>query len=97
MVLWASASSIDMLPTQGWIQRAKRFSYLLGLSRLRHFEIDEMATGGGTHLTLRLLNEQRFAHSHKGGAGLTRDSGNVGSNESTVGSGGDSGVHKANS
>ena len=95
MILWASASSIDMFPTQGRIQRAESFPYLLGLSRLSHFEIDEMATRGGTHLALGFFNEQRFAHSHKGGAGSTGDSGNVGSDKGTVGSGGDNGsVHK---
>ncbi len=83
-----------MFPTQGRIQRAESFPYLLGLSRLSHFEIDEMATRGGTHLALRFFNEQRLAHSHKGRASTASDTGDMGGNESRIGGGGDNGgVH----
>lgn len=97
VILRAGAAPIDMLPTQGRVQRAECFPYLLGLSRFSDFEIDEMATGGGTHLAFCLLNEQRFTHSHKGGTSSARDTGDMGSDEGAVGSSSDNGgVHKAN-
>ena len=54
--------------------------------------VDETASGGGAHLALGLLNEQGFAGSHQGRAGLGGDGGDVACYESVVG-GGDDGGH----
>lgn len=55
------------------------------------FEIDEVADPA-PHLAFGFFNEKSLAGSHKGGAGLCRDGGDVASNESVVG-GGDDGSH----
>jgi len=87
-VLRADAPAVDVLATEGRIESAESFTDLaVG------FLVDEVASGGGTHLPLGFLNEKGLAGSHKGGAGLGRDGGDVASNESVVGSGGDDGSH----
>ena len=55
--------------------------------------VDEVATGGGAHLALGLLNEQGLGSTHKGGAGGTGDGSDVASYESVVGGGGNDGSH----
>ena len=76
-----------MLAAEGGVERAESLTDLaVGLL------VDEVASGGGTHLAFCLLNEKGLAGSHKGGAGLGGDGGDVASNESVVG-GGDDGSH----
>ena len=90
-VLRAFATSVDVLAAESRIEATEGFTDLLGLARLRHFEVDEVATGGGTHLSLGFLDEQSLGGSHQGGAGLDGDGFDVASNESVVGGGGDDG------
>ena len=86
--LRAIAPAVDVLAADGGVESAESLTDLaVGLP------VDEVASGGGAHLALGLLNEKGFAGSHKSGAGLGGDSGDVASNESVVGSGGDDGCH----
>ena len=94
--LRAFASAVDVLATKGRVQGAKCLTDLLGFARLRHFEVDEVASGGGTHLLLGFLNEQSLGSSHQGGAGLDGDGFDVASDKGVVGGGGDDGLHIKN-
>jgi len=77
-----------VLAAEGRVESAESFTDLaVGLL------VDEVASGGGAHLAFCLLNEKSLAGSHKGGAGLGRNGGDVASNESVVGGGGDDGSH----
>ena len=85
--LRAIAPAVDVLAADGGVESAESLTDLaVGLL------VDEVASGGGAHLAFGLLNEQSLAGSHKGGAGLCRDGGDVASYESIVG-GGDDGGH----
>ena len=86
--LRAIAPAVDVLAADGGVESAESLTDLaVGLL------VDEVASGGGAHLALGFLNEKSLAGSHKGGAGLGGDGGDVASNESVVGSGGDDGCH----
>ena len=86
--LRAFPSAVDVLAADGSVESAESLTDLsIGL------RIDEVATGGGAHLAFGLLNQEGLAGSHKDGAGLCRDDGDVASNESVVGGGGDDGGH----
>ena len=86
-VLRADAPAVDVFAAEGRIESTESFTDLaVG------FLVDEVASGGGTHLPLGFLNQEGLAGSHKDGAGLGGDGGDVASNESVVG-GGDDGSH----
>ena len=85
--LRAIAPAVDVLAADGSIESAESLTDLaVGLL------VDEVASRGGAHLALGLLNEEGLGSSHKGGAGGTGDGSDVASNESVVG-GGDDGGH----
>ena len=79
-----------MLAADGRIERAESLTDLAVL-----LEVDEVASRGGAHLALGLLNEKGFGSSHQGRASGTGDGGDVASYESVVGGGGDDGSHIA--
>ena len=87
-ILRADAPAVDVLAADGSVESAESLTdFAVGLL------VDEVASRGGAHLALGLFNEEGLGSSHKGGAGLGGDSGNVASNESVVGGGGDDGSH----
>ena len=86
--LRAIPTAVDVLTADGSVESAESLTDLsIGLL------VDEVATGGGAHLAFGLFNEQGLGSTHKDGAGLCRDGGDVASNESVVGGGGDDGGH----
>lgn len=88
--LRAIASAVDVLAADSSVEGPESLTDgAIGLL------VDEVASGGGAHLAFCLLNEQGFGGPHQCGAGLGGDSGNVASNESVVGGGGDDGIHIA--
>ena len=88
--LRAIASTVDVLAADGWVESTEGFTdFAVGLL------VDEVASGGGAHLALGLLNEKGFGSSHQGRASGTGDGGDVASYESVVGGGGDDGSHIA--
>ena len=88
--LRAIAPAVDVLAANGSVESAESLTDLaIGLL------VDEVASGGGAHLALGLLNEKGLGSSHQGRAGGTGDGGDVASNESVVGGGGDDGSHIA--
>ncbi len=91
VILGADSTPVDMLAAQGRIQRAVCLPY--GAVFFTKYEMAYTFS----HLAFCLLNEQRFTHSHKGGASSARDTGDMGSDEGAVGSSSDNGgVHNAN-
>ena len=85
--LRAFASAVDVLAADGSVESAESLTDLaVGLL------VDEVASGGGTHLPLGFLNQEGLAGSHKCGAGLDGDGFNVAGDKSVVG-GGDDGSH----
>ncbi len=92
MILRTFASAVDVLAAQGRVQGAECLTNLLGLAGFRHFEVDEVASGGGTHLPFGFLNQEGFGGSHQRGAGLGGDGLDVSCDESVVG-GSDDGIH----
>ena len=89
-ILRADAPAVDVLAADSSVESAESLTdFAVGLL------VDEVASGGGAHLAFCLLNQEGLAGSHKGGAGLGSDGGDVASNESVVGGGGDDGSHIA--
>jgi len=82
-----------VLAAKDRVQGAECLADFLGLSVLRHFEVDEVASGGGTHLPLGFLNQEGFGGSHQGGAGFDGDGFDVTGDKGVVGGGGDDGFH----
>ena len=86
--LRAIPTAVDVLAAERRVESAESLTDLaVGLL------VDEVASGGGAHLAFGLFNEEGLGSTHKGGAGLCGDGGDVASNESVVGGGGDDGSH----
>ena len=86
--LRAIASAVDVLAADDSVESTESLTDgAIGLL------VDEVATGGGTHLSFCLFNEEGFGSTHQGGAGGASDGFNVASDKCVVGGGGNDGVH----